>query len=105
MDHISVASDSPGRYAVSLSPMMLADEIRAFVVDRYIKPVRSKDSVVPSRVTVVSGDIVNQLKLQQRVPAVCGALDAQKFLDENDLKLLERTGPKQGMTATWKLLA
>jgi hypothetical protein len=84
--------------------MILADEIRAFAVSRYIKPARRKGSVVPPRVTIVSGDIVRQLKLQQRVPAVCGALDAQKFLNENNLKLVQRTGPKHGMTATWKLL-
>jgi hypothetical protein len=83
---------------------MLADEIRDFVIDRYIRPARRKGSVEPSRVTIVSGDIVRQMKLHQRVPAVCGALDARKFLEQNSLKLLQRTGPRQGMTATWKIL-
>jgi hypothetical protein len=84
--------------------MILADEIRAFVVSRYIGPAQRRGSVVPSRVSIGSGDVVRQLKLQQRVPAVCGALDAQKFLNENSLELVQRTGPKHGMTATWKLL-
>jgi hypothetical protein len=44
------------------------------------------------------------MKLEQRTPAVCSALDAKKFLSDNNLKLVQRTGPKQGMTATWKLL-
>jgi hypothetical protein len=68
--------------------VILADEIRAFAVSRYITPARRKGPVVPSGVTIVSGDIVCQLKLQHRVPAVCGALDAHKFLNENKLKLV-----------------
>jgi hypothetical protein len=84
--------------------VILANDIRAFVVSSYIMPARHRGSVVPSLVTIVSGDIVRQLKLQQRVPAVCGALDARKFLNENNLKLVKRTGPRQGMTATWQIL-
>jgi hypothetical protein len=84
--------------------MMLADEIRAFVVSRYIGPARRNGSIVPEQIKIVSGDVVRELNLQQRVPAVCGALDARKFLDSNGLKLVQRTGPKQGMTATWRLL-
>jgi 5-methylcytosine-specific restriction enzyme B len=84
--------------------VILADEIRAFAVSSYIMPARDKGSAVSSHVTIVSGDIVRQLKLQQRVPAVCGALDGHKFLNENSLKLVKRTGPRQGMTATWKIL-
>jgi hypothetical protein len=66
--------------------MMLADEIRAFVVSRYIGPARRNGSIVPKQIKIVSGDVVRELNLQQRVPAVCGALDARKFLDSNGLK-------------------
>jgi hypothetical protein len=84
--------------------MILADETRAFAVSHYIKPARRKGAVVPSRVTMLSGDIVRQVKLQQRTPAVCGARDAKKFRTENNLTLVGRTRPKQGMTVTWKFL-
>jgi hypothetical protein len=64
---------------------------------------RYERSVVPSLVTIVSGDIVRQLKLQQRVPALCSALGARKFFTENDVTLVRRSGPKFGMTATWEI--
>jgi hypothetical protein len=51
--------------------MILADEIRPFVVSLYIMPARRKGSIVSSRITIVSGDIARQLQLQQLVPAVC----------------------------------
>lgn len=35
-----------------------------------------------------------------RVPAVCSALKTKKFLDENALRLISRTGPASGQSTT-----
>jgi hypothetical protein len=82
--------------------MTLADQIRAFAVQRYIQPARRAKSPVPATVTIVAADVVRELKLQQRCPAVCGAFDAVKFQDEQNIRLLRRGGPKHGYTATWQ---
>jgi hypothetical protein len=84
--------------------MTLADEIRAHASRRYIQPARRTAPPVPSTVTIVSGDIVRDLKLVRRGPAVCGALDSQKFQDEYNIKLVHRIGPLQGHTSTWQFL-
>lgn len=84
--------------------MTLADEIRVHAFRRYIQPARRKHSPVPSQITIVSGDLVREMKLHSRTPAVCGALDARKFQDEYELKLVDRSGPKFGMTTTWRFL-
>jgi hypothetical protein len=84
--------------------MILADQIRTFATRSYIQPVRGKGSPVPSTVTIVCRDIVKGMNLVQRTPAVCSALDARSFQDDNNLKLIQRTGPKFGTTATWKFL-
>ena len=62
--------------------MTLADQIRSHAVKRYINPARRGNSPVPATVTIVAADVVRELKLQQRCPAVCGALDAVKFQTE-----------------------
>ena len=84
--------------------MILADQIREYAFNRYIKPVRHANSVVPYVVSIVSGDIVREMKLVNQTPAVCGALDARKFQNHYGLKLRSRSGPRQGMTARWQFL-
>jgi 5-methylcytosine-specific restriction enzyme B len=81
--------------------MSLADQIRMFVLVNYIKPARTNSKRV---VYVVSRDIVKKLNLYGRVPAVCGAIDARKFLSDNRIQLKQRTGPKQGLTAAWQFV-
>jgi len=43
------------------------------------------------------------LDLENRLPAVCGALDAHKFYVESGVALTQRRGPKFGATAEWTL--
>ena len=78
--------------------MILADRIRQFVLATYIEPARAARL---EQVAFVSGDIQKALKLTMRYAAVCGAIDAQKFQDENGIMLVKRTGPDQGATAEW----
>lgn len=84
--------------------MNLADHIRAYAVKRYIEPARRTASPVPAILTIVAADVVRDLKLQQRCPAVCGAIDAVKFQSEQNIKLLRRSGPKHGYAAMWQFL-
>jgi hypothetical protein len=68
--------------------MTLADTIREFALSSYVQPVRKQNQFRRLLVTIVSRDIVNGMKLQARTPAVCGALDAQTFCTDNNLKLM-----------------
>jgi hypothetical protein len=83
--------------------MRLADQIRAFVAERYIAPARRGNT--NTQVTILAGDVVRDLKLVQRTPAVCSALDTKLFLNENNLvpSDVRRTGPKFGPMATWNV--
>lgn len=78
--------------------MILADQIRQFVLEKYINPARNQGHLT---VTVVAGKIHTGLGLENRMPAVCSALDADKFLSFAHIRLVSRSGPHQGSTATW----
>jgi 5-methylcytosine-specific restriction protein B len=78
--------------------MILADRIRNYVVKAYIEPARQRDDAV---VRIRARDVHLALDLDNRLPAVCGALDAQKFLDFAGVRLVRRTGPHQGAEAEW----
>ena len=78
--------------------MILADRIRQHVLNNHIQPARSARA---SQVKFVSGDIHDAMKLISRYPAVCGAIDAKKFQDENNVVLIKKTGPDQGATTQW----
>jgi hypothetical protein len=93
-----------GELIAEVRAMTLADEIREFALKQYVEPVRRTKTPRTAHVTIVSGNIVRELKLRQRTPAVCSAIDAQKFQDDNGIQLLQRSGPKHGMTVTWNFL-
>jgi hypothetical protein len=78
--------------------MTQADEIRAYVLRNYIVPARKSYA---TRVTVRAGDVAKALKLQSRMPNVCGALGTTKFQTAAGLKLIQRDGPGQGANATF----
>ena len=74
----------------------LADRIRQHVITHDIVPAREAGQ---SEVSVRAGAVHGEMGLQDRMPAVCGALDAQVFLDLAGAELKERSGPPQGATA------
>jgi hypothetical protein len=78
--------------------MTQADEIRAYVLRKYIVPARKNYA---TRVTVRAGDVAKALRLQGRMPNVCGALGTAKFQTGAGLKLIQRDGPGQGANATF----
>lgn len=78
--------------------MKLADQIRAHGRERYVLPARRKRI---SRFSIRAGDVVRDLEIGwSRTPAVCSALKTNQFLEENQLHLVETTGPKSGQTTT-----
>jgi 5-methylcytosine-specific restriction protein B len=75
-----------------------ANKIRKHVNDAFIEPARRAGR---TEVSVNAGDVHKDLRLDNRMPAVCAALDATKFQDTYRVVLSRRSGPKQGSTATW----
>jgi len=64
-----------------------------------IKPARRRGRRV---VRVGAGDIHRAMGLKDRMPAVCGAIDAAVFQEQAGVKLARRHGPSQGATAQWE---
>ena len=79
--------------------MSLADKIRQYALEHYVEPARTARK---NTFTIRAGDVSRNMSLHNRVPAVCGALSSQKFLDMGDLQLMERSGPWQSTTTTFR---
>jgi hypothetical protein len=77
--------------------MTHADKIRVFGKEKYVLPARQRKQ---KRFSIRVGDVVRELKLTGRAPAVCSALKTGEFLKSNDLKLVETSGPKSGQSTT-----
>jgi len=75
-----------------------AEEIRQFVDITYFKPARR---AAKRRVTVVALNVHNDMRLDNRMPAVCSALDAKIVEAKYGVSLIKRSGPRQSSTATW----
>jgi|SRR5271155_977641 len=74
-----------------------SDRIRMHGKERYVVPARQKRA---KRFSIKVGDVVRELKMSGRAPAVCSALKTREFLQGNDLQLVDRTGPKSGQSTT-----
>src|SRR5271155_5489414 len=74
-----------------------ADNIRAYGREKYVVPARKRQL---EKFSIRAGDVVRELKLLGRVPAVCSALKSGAFLEQNGLRIVERTGPSSGQSTT-----
>jgi hypothetical protein len=74
-----------------------ADIIRSYGRQRYVVPARKRQL---ERFSIRAGDVVRDLKLLGRVPAVCSALKSRAFLEQNSLRIVELTGPSSGQSTT-----
>jgi hypothetical protein len=74
-----------------------ADRIRIYGQEKYVLPARQRKE---KRFSIRVGDVVRELKLTGRTPAVCSALKTGAFLESNDLKLVDTSGPKSGQSTT-----
>ena len=72
-------------------------EVRSYVREHYVRPARSERC---STFRVLVGDVHHALRFANRVPLVCNALSSRKFLEENSLRLIARTGPPSGQSTT-----
>lgn len=78
--------------------MRPADEIRSYVLRRYIEPARRRGV---SGVRVIAGEVLKGLGYEPgRAPAVCSALKTKKFLAENHLALERSEGPAKMQSVT-----
>jgi hypothetical protein len=77
----------------------LAEQIRVYANRAFIEPARRAGR---TEVTIVAGHMHKDMRLTNRMPAVCAALDAQKFQEEYGVVLSSRAGPRQGATAAWR---
>jgi len=74
-----------------------ADRIRVYGKERYVLPARSRKE---RRFSIRAGDVVRELQMSGRTPAVCSALKSREFLQHNNLQLVEKTGPPSGQSTT-----
>ena len=77
--------------------MQNADKIRIHSAEKYVLPARKSKM---KRFSIRAGDVVRELGMNGRVPAVCSALKGHKFLQHNNLRLIEISGPKSGQSTT-----
>ncbi len=76
----------------------LAFAIREYVTRSYITPARQRGL---KRFSVRVGDVHREMGFtDNRVPAVCSALKKRSFLGENQLRIVERSGPPSGQSTT-----
>jgi len=78
----------------------LAEEIRQFAGDAYIKPLRKTGG---GSVNIRAGDVHKAMNLNRPMRAVCDALDAKLFREFFDVELVSRTGPHQSTDTLFTL--
>jgi hypothetical protein len=71
--------------------------VREYAVETYVSPARRRRE---RTVSVNVGTVHKALQLGNRVPLVCSALESQKFLNENGLRLISKVGPPSGQSTT-----
>ncbi len=79
----------------------ISDLVRAHVLELYLKPAIQRGERM---LTVSVGAVHKALSLNNRVPLVCAALKSKKFLQENGLRLVSKTGQSTTGTFTYEIL-
>jgi hypothetical protein len=74
-----------------------ANQIRMHARERYVLPARQRKQ---QRFSINAGNVVRELKMAGRAPAVCSALKTRRFLESNNLRLVGASGPKSGQSTT-----
>lgn len=71
--------------------------VQDLIVAAYIEPARRRHE---STVRVTAGELARALKLVNRGPQVCTAMQGQRFLQRNHLEILKRKGPPSGAASS-----
>lgn len=74
-----------------------SDLVRQHAADVYISAARRRGE---RTITINVGTVHKALAFSNRVPLVCAALGSKKFLKENHLRLISKTGPPSGQSTT-----
>ena len=77
--------------------MILAEKIRTFARRKYVLAARSRRM---KRFSIRAGDVEHELGVSGRLPAICSALRTRRFLTQNNLRLVETSGPPSGQSST-----
>lgn len=84
-------------YSEEAIPVTYSDRVIQYVRQSYLEPAsKSGDTLVKIR----AGDVHKGLHWNNRVPSVCQTLSSRRFLEENDLELVEKQGPPSGLSTT-----
>ncbi len=75
----------------------LSESVRRHAATSYIAPARRRGDKF---VSINVGEVHRAVALRNRVPLVCQALESEKFLQANGLKLASKTGPPSGQSTT-----
>jgi hypothetical protein len=75
----------------------VSDEVRQYATDKYVRPTQHRGE---RTLSINVGEVHRAVALRNRVPLVCQALESQKFLQANELKLISKTGPPSGQSTT-----
>jgi len=73
------------------------ERVRQHAVEVYVAAARRGGA---RTFTINVGAVHKALALSNRVPLVCAALGSKKFLTENRLRLISKTGPPSGQSTT-----
>src|SRR5580704_16223237 len=74
-----------------------ADKIRLYGKEKYVLGALGRKE---KSFSIRAGDVVRELKMSGRTPAVCSALKSREFLQDNNLRLVAKSGPKSGQSTT-----
>jgi hypothetical protein len=75
----------------------VSDLVRQHATERYVRPTRHRGE---RTLTINVGEVHRAVALCNRIPLVCQALESDKFLRANELKLILKTGPPSGQSTT-----
>jgi Family of unknown function (DUF6884) len=73
--------------------MSNADQIRKFVVNRYVSPAKAEGRVI---ITVRTGDVHKAMSLSNAMSNVCSAIGSTKFEQLAGVTQTKRAGPRMG---------
>ena len=79
--------------------MTQAESIRRHVLARHVAPARAAGVI---ELAVRAGDLCAAMGFRGRTPNVCNVLGSRRFHEMAGLRLLERVGPRQSTTTTFR---
>ncbi len=75
----------------------VSSAIRDFIARHYVSEARRRNAI---RFTVNAGEVHKAMHLHNRVPQVCSVLQSAKFVEENGLRIVQKSGPPSGFSTS-----